>query len=302
MREQAARRSAERQRAAEAFARARRRRGRRRGRSRRLPRGRAARRGGGASRPRSRRLGLRPGRQRRQLHLPELRRLAAARRPRGPDPGRDLRRRDVGAGRRAQLARDGARWWTSTQRFVREDGEPAHDLLASRLLTAFWGVFAGVRRARRPGSSARRSRSSTASARYFYGSILGVFGLAVLTPRASAAGPSTALFAGMAAVFLVRRLTRVAFLWYNVVSAVTVFVVGPAITALAPEKPGGRRDVTRPQSGWPPRRFHAADAQRRAPFPARSGDRRAAALRRNLPREQLHLPGLARRLSCRHRS
>ena len=69
---------------------------------------------------------------------------------------------------------------------------------------------------------------------YFYGSILGVFGLAVLTPRATARGAFYGLFAGMAAVFLVSQTTSVAFLWYNVVGAVTVFAVGLAITAVAP--------------------------------------------------------------------
>ena len=69
---------------------------------------------------------------------------------------------------------------------------------------------------------------------YFYGSILGVFGLAVLTPRATARGAFYGLFAGMAAVFLVSSLTPVAFLWYNVVGAVTVFAVGLVITAVAP--------------------------------------------------------------------
>jgi hypothetical protein len=38
----------------------------------------------------------------------------------------------------------------------------------------------------------------------------------------------------MAAVFLVSRYTAVAFLWYNVVGAVTVFVTGLLITAVAP--------------------------------------------------------------------
>jgi hypothetical protein len=35
----------------------------------------------------------------------------------------------------------------------------------------------------------------------------------------------------MTAVFLVSRLTSIAFLWYNVVGALTVFGVGLAITA-----------------------------------------------------------------------
>jgi hypothetical protein len=66
---------------------------------------------------------------------------------------------------------------------------------------------------------------------YFYGSILGVFGLAVLTPGATARGAFYGLLAGMTAVGLVAGLTTVHFLWYNVVGAVTVFVVGLAISA-----------------------------------------------------------------------
>ena len=66
---------------------------------------------------------------------------------------------------------------------------------------------------------------------YFYGSILGVFALAILTPRASARGAFYGLIAGMATVFLVSRYTGIAFLWYNVVGALTVFVVGLVITA-----------------------------------------------------------------------
>jgi hypothetical protein len=38
----------------------------------------------------------------------------------------------------------------------------------------------------------------------------------------------------MAAVYLVSRTTSIAFLWYNVVGAMTVFAVGLAITAVAP--------------------------------------------------------------------
>ena len=111
------------------------------------------------------------------------------------------------------------------KRFVPRGRRAAHDLLVSRLFTAFWGVFAAVDRA--PGGplgSAIEVVNRFGS--YFYGSILGVFGLAVLTPRASARGAFYGLFAGMATVFLVSRLTTVPFLWYNVVGAVTVFVGG----------------------------------------------------------------------------
>jgi Na+(H+)/acetate symporter ActP len=120
------------------------------------------------------------------------------------------------------------------KRFVRPGGTPAHDLLVSRAFTAFWGLFAVfvALRAGQLGRSAIEAVNLFGS--YFYGSILGVFGLAVLTPLATARGAFYGLFAGMAAVFLVSHTTSVAFLWYNVVGAVTVFAVGLAITAVAP--------------------------------------------------------------------
>ena len=119
------------------------------------------------------------------------------------------------------------------QRFVRRDGGGAHDLLVSRAFTAFWGLFAsGV--ALEAGRLGSAIEVVNRFGSYFYGSILGVFGLAVLTPRATARGAFYGLFAGMAAVFLVSQTTSVAFLWYNVVGAVTVFAVGLVITAVAP--------------------------------------------------------------------
>ncbi|HSD66585.1 MAG TPA: sodium:solute symporter [Vicinamibacteria bacterium] len=126
------------------------------------------------------------------------------------------------------------------KRFVRPDGTAAHDLLVSRALTAFWGLFAVfvALRAGRLGRSAIEAVNLFGS--YFYGSILGVFGLAVLTPRVTARGAFYGLFAGMTAVFLVSRLTPVAFLWYNVVGALTVFATGLLITAVAPgPRPAG---------------------------------------------------------------
>jgi SSS family transporter len=116
-------------------------------------------------------------------------------------------------------------------RFVRGDGGPAHDLRVSRLATGFWGIFAAFV-ALHAGELGSAIEVVNRFGSWFYGSILGVFGLAVLTPRASARGAFYGAFAGMAAVALVAWLTPLAFLWYNVVSAVTVFVTGLVITAL----------------------------------------------------------------------
>jgi len=124
------------------------------------------------------------------------------------------------------------------KRFVRTDGTAAHDLLASRAFTAFWGLFAALV-ASQAGQLGPAIVVVNKFGSYFYGSILGVFGLAVLTPRATARGAFYGLFAGMTAVFLVSWLTPVAFLWYNVVGAVTVFATGLLITAVAPDRSRG---------------------------------------------------------------
>ena len=73
---------------------------------------------------------------------------------------------------------------------------------------------------------------------FFYGSILGVFLLAILWRRANGHGAFVGLLAGMAAVAYVASSTRVAFLWLNVVGAVSVFAVGAIVSALTPAKRG----------------------------------------------------------------
>ncbi len=119
------------------------------------------------------------------------------------------------------------------KRFVRPGEDALHDLRTSRVFTVFWGLFAGVV-ATHAGQYGSAIEVVNRFGSYFYGSILGVFGLAVLTPRASARGAFYGLFSGMLAVFLVSRYTTIAFLWYNVVGATTVFVVGLLITRVAP--------------------------------------------------------------------
>jgi Na+(H+)/acetate symporter ActP len=126
------------------------------------------------------------------------------------------------------------------QRFVRPGAPAAHDLAVSRAFTAFWGLFAAAV-ATKAGQLGSAIEVVNRFGSYFYGSILGVFALAILTPRASARGAFYGLFAGMGAVFLVSRGTTVAFLWYNVIGALTVFAVGLLVTAFAPGPLPGRR-------------------------------------------------------------
>jgi Na+/proline symporter len=73
------------------------------------------------------------------------------------------------------------------QRFRSRPKDAPHDLRVSRLLTAAWGVFACVvaLQAGRLGSAIEVVNRFGS---YFYGSILGVFGLAILAPKADSRG------------------------------------------------------------------------------------------------------------------
>jgi hypothetical protein len=67
---------------------------------------------------------------------------------------------------------------------------------------------------------------------YFYGSILGVFILALGFRSATGTGAFVGLIGGMAAVGLVSTMTDVAFLWLNIVGAVAVTVIGLTVSAV----------------------------------------------------------------------
>jgi SSS family transporter len=127
------------------------------------------------------------------------------------------------------------------RRFFKTSASERHYLAVSRLFTAGWGAFACFV-ALETGRLGSAIEVVNRFGSYFYGSILGVFGLAVLTPSVTARGAFYGLLAGMTAVFLVSWRTDIAFLWYNVIGAGTVFVVGVVITALAPgRRPAGAR-------------------------------------------------------------
>ncbi len=118
------------------------------------------------------------------------------------------------------------------RRYVRTSATDAHYLTVAKVATAFWGVFASLIAiwAAELGSLivvVNRIGS------FFYGSILGVFLLAIGWKRANATGAFVGLFAGMAAVAWATFYTDVSFLWHNVIGAVVVFIVGVAVSALS---------------------------------------------------------------------
>jgi SSS family solute:Na+ symporter len=119
------------------------------------------------------------------------------------------------------------------RRFVRPEASDAHFLRVSKVATGFWGVLASVVAvwAAELGSLIEVVNRFGS---FFYGSILGVFILAVGFRRASSNGAFIGLLAGMGAVAWAASYTKVAFLWHNVIGAVVVVIVGLAISAIDP--------------------------------------------------------------------
>ena len=111
------------------------------------------------------------------------------------------------------------------RRWVRPEATDAHFLFVSKAATAFWGLFACVV-ATYAATLGSLIEVVNRFGSFFYGSILGVFLLAMI-PRAGALGAFVGLIAGMGAVAAVNfGAPAISFLWHNVVGAVVVVVVG----------------------------------------------------------------------------
>ena len=117
------------------------------------------------------------------------------------------------------------------KRYFRKDASDAHYLMASRLSTFIWGGMACVV-ALYAGRLGSLIEAVNQLGSLFYGSLLGVFLLAFGVKGANGAGAFVGLIAGMLSVFAVSVTTDISFLWYNVVGAVAVVVVGTLISRL----------------------------------------------------------------------
>jgi Na+/proline symporter len=111
------------------------------------------------------------------------------------------------------------------RRFYRRDADDRHYLRVSKVATGLWGLFAAAVAvwAAELGSLIEVVNRFGS---FFYGSILGVFILAVGFRRATGTGAFIGLLAGMASVAWAASATNVAFLWHNVIGAVVVVIVG----------------------------------------------------------------------------
>jgi solute:Na+ symporter, SSS family len=118
------------------------------------------------------------------------------------------------------------------RRYFRKQASDGHYLWVSKLATGLWGLFACTVAVY---ASALGSLIEVVNrfGSFFYGSILGVFILAILTRRATGTGAFVGLIAGMGAVAAVAfGRPEISFLWHNVIGAVVVAVVGLMVSMM----------------------------------------------------------------------
>ncbi len=117
------------------------------------------------------------------------------------------------------------------RRWVRPEGADEHYLMVSKVATGVWGLFACVV-ATYAASLGSLIEVVNRFGSFFYGSILGVFLLAMV-PRARASGAFFGMIAGMSAVAAVTfGVPSVSFLWHNLIGAVVVVGVGMGISSV----------------------------------------------------------------------
>jgi len=125
------------------------------------------------------------------------------------------------------------------KRLVNTSAADAHYLMISRLAVAFWGIVACIvaHVAVQLGSLIEVVNRIGS---IFYGSLLGVFVLALLFKRANGHGAFAGLVAGICVVvaFAFHPATRgVSYLWHNPIGVVVVLVVGMTVSLLTRPQP-----------------------------------------------------------------
>ena len=117
------------------------------------------------------------------------------------------------------------------RRHFKPDATDRQTLLASKLATGFWGIFASVVAMYAVNLGALIEVVNRIGS-FFYGSLFGIFLLAIAFKRTTPTGAFWGLIAGMVAVAAVGLTTDMAYLWQNVLGTVVVVSVGLALSAV----------------------------------------------------------------------
>ncbi len=116
------------------------------------------------------------------------------------------------------------------RRHIKREASDAHYLLFSKIATGFWGLFASVT-ALYAANLGSLIEVVNRFGSFFYGSLLGVFVLAIGMPRVTAGGAFWGLIGGMASVAAVATfLPDLSFMWHNLVGVVAVCAIGGLTT------------------------------------------------------------------------
>jgi solute:Na+ symporter, SSS family len=119
------------------------------------------------------------------------------------------------------------------RRWLKPEATDRHYLFVSRVATAAWSVVASVV-ALYAATLGSLIEVVNRFGSFFYGSLLGVFVLAMGTRRATGTGAFVGLLAGMATVaFVAFRYPQISYLWHNVIGAAAVVVVGMGVSLAA---------------------------------------------------------------------
>jgi SSS family transporter len=112
------------------------------------------------------------------------------------------------------------------RRFLRPGASERHTLIASRIATAFWGLYAVAFASSRGASFGALIETVNFVGSLFYGGMLGVFVLAFFFKRVGANGAFYGVICGEAAILAVALMTKISYLWYNVIGCAVVLLVG----------------------------------------------------------------------------
>jgi SSS family solute:Na+ symporter len=126
------------------------------------------------------------------------------------------------------------------RRYARREASDRHYLMASKIATLFWGLYAVSFASYGSGWGALIEAVNMIGS-LFYGGMLGVFVLAVYFRRVSANGAFFGMLAGEAAIFATKLFTGISFLWYNVIGCFVVILTGLLISVF--ERGDGREGV-----------------------------------------------------------
>jgi len=122
------------------------------------------------------------------------------------------------------------------QRHFKPKAPDRHYLRVSKIATVFWGAYAVVTAEYGKNLGALIEAVNILGS-LFYGGLLGVFVLAFFFKRVGGSAAFLGVIAGEIAIFSVRFLTDISFLWYNVIGCLVVIAVALAVTQALGPKP-----------------------------------------------------------------